>query len=92
MRAGQKLSAVKALQSNEAGYGGAELKIGAVPAERGGLHDRHRRGVDPIDQRRTPADREEPQEQQRGQSDGGKAATYANDRMPAIKQMLGARV
>jgi hypothetical protein len=60
VRAGQKLSAVEALQTNEAGYGGAELKIGAVPPERGRLHDRHGRGVNAIDQHRTPLCSEEP--------------------------------
>ena len=75
MRAGQKLSAVEALQSNEAGYGGAELKIGAVPPERARLHNCHGRGVNAIDQHRTPLCSEEPQEQQRGQSDGCKVAT-----------------
>jgi hypothetical protein len=39
MRAGETLARIETFQSNEAGYGVLELKIGAVPAEGGRSDD-----------------------------------------------------
>ena len=69
MRAGETLARIETFQSNEAGYGILEFKIGAVPAEGGRSDDQHGHGVDPIDQQGPPLRRETPHPPQCNQSE-----------------------
>jgi len=91
MRAGQTLARIETSQSNEAGYGVVELKIGAVPAEGGRSDDQHRRGVDPIDHKGPPLCRETPHSPQCNQSECRKPDADRNQSDAAHHWMLSPR-
>src|SRR5436853_4279189 len=70
MPADQQIRSAPTLWSYEIFFGGAELQPDAVPAERRRLEHRQTRGVDLIDQQRTPPRCEEPQNDEEAGCDG----------------------
>src|SRR5208282_4854932 len=91
MRADETLARIETFQSNEAGYGVVELKIGAVPAEGGRSDDQHARGVDPIDQHGPPLSREIPHPAKSNQRECRKPDSDRNQSDATYNRMLSPR-
>src|SRR5271166_1538271 len=91
MRADETLARIETFQSNEAGYGVVELKIGAVPAEGGRSDDQRARGVDPIDQHGPPLSREIPHPAKRNQRECRKPDSDRNQSDATHNRMLRTR-